>query len=131
LEDDSPIEGDFAPSAMKETLHPASTSAATEKRLLTKPERWYPRHTSRGRFQRRRSMVCVVVILLPPGWIMVIWMSTLVMAAAGAVFVRRVHEAIMSIRAVSSKLGGLAQLHISPLTLFAKLDLTTSTSMAT
>jgi hypothetical protein len=36
-------------------------------------------------------------------------MSLLVMAAAGAVFVRRVHEATVLIRAVSFKLGGLAQ----------------------
>jgi hypothetical protein len=43
-------------------------------------------------------------------------MSALVMAAAGAVFVRRVHEAVVLIRAVSLRLGGLAQPDISPLT---------------
>jgi hypothetical protein len=50
----------------------------------------------------------VVVIQLPPGWMMVIWMSALVVAAAGAVFMRRVHEAAVSIKAVPFRLGGLA-----------------------
>jgi hypothetical protein len=87
-----------------------------ERRLLTRPGRRCPRRASGGRFQRRRLMACVVVIRLLPGWMMVIWMSTLVVAAAGAVLVRRVHEAALSIRAVSFRLGGLAQLDISPLT---------------
>jgi hypothetical protein len=43
-------------------------------------------------------------------------MSALDMAAAGEVLVRRVHEAAVSIKAVSFKLGGLAQPDISPLT---------------
>ena len=43
-------------------------------------------------------------------------MSALVVAAVGAVFIRRVHEAAVSIRAVSLRLGGLAQPDISPLT---------------
>ena len=43
-------------------------------------------------------------------------MSALVVVVAGAVFVRRVHEAAVSIRAVLLRLGGLAQLDISPLT---------------
>jgi hypothetical protein len=55
----------------------------------------------------------------------------LVMVVAGAVFVRGGHEATVSIRAVSSRLGRLAQLDISLLTWFAKLDLTSSTSTAT
>jgi hypothetical protein len=43
-------------------------------------------------------------------------MSVLVAAAAGAFLVRRVHEATVLIRAVSSKFGGLAQPDISPVT---------------
>jgi hypothetical protein len=43
-------------------------------------------------------------------------MSALIVAAAGAVLVRRVHEAAVSIRAVSFRLGGLAQPDILPLT---------------
>ncbi len=42
-------------------------------------------------------------------------MSALDMVAAGAVLVRRVHEAAVSIRAISFKLGGLAQPDITPL----------------
>jgi hypothetical protein len=57
----------------------------------------------------------VVVIQLLPGWMMVIWMSALVVAAVGAVFVRVVHEATVLTRAVSFRLGELAQLDISPL----------------
>jgi hypothetical protein len=59
-------------------------------------------------------MACVVVIQSPPGWMTVIWMSALVVVVAGAVCVRRVHEATVLIRAVSLRLGGLAQLDILP-----------------
>jgi hypothetical protein len=61
----------------------------------------------------------------------VIWISALVMVVAGDVVVRRLHEAAVSIRAILFRLGGLAQPDISPLTQFAKLDLTTTTSTAT
>jgi hypothetical protein len=43
-------------------------------------------------------------------------MSLLVVAVAGAFFVRRVHEAAVLIMAFSSKLGGLAQPDISSVT---------------
>ncbi len=81
-----------------------------------RPGRRCPRCASRGRLQRRRLTACMVVIQLPPDWMTVIWMSALVVAAAGAVLVRRVHEAAVSIRAVSFRLGGLAQPYILPLT---------------
>ncbi len=56
----------------------------------------------------------MVVVRLLPGWMTEIWISALVVDAAGAVFVR--HEADVLMRAVSLRLGGLAQLDISPLT---------------
>jgi hypothetical protein len=43
-------------------------------------------------------------------------MSALVVVIARAVFVKRVHEAAVLIRAVSLRLGGSAQPDISPLT---------------
>jgi hypothetical protein len=46
----------------------------------------------------------------------VIYMAALDAVVAGAVFVRRVHEAAVSIRAVSLRLGGLAQPDTSPFT---------------
>jgi hypothetical protein len=58
-------------------------------------------------------------------------MSALAVVVAGDIVIRRVHEAAVSIRAVSLRLGGLAQPDISPLTYFAKLDLIMSTSTAT
>ncbi len=87
-----------------------------ERRLLMRPGRQCPRRASVGRFQRRRLMACVAVIQLPPGWMTVIWMSVMVVAAVGAVFVRRVHEAAELLRAVSLRLGELAQPDIPPLT---------------
>ncbi len=41
----------------------------------------------------------MVVIRLLPGWMTVIWMFALVVAAAVTVFIRRVHEAAVLIRA--------------------------------
>jgi hypothetical protein len=56
----------------------------------------------------------VVVIQMPPGWMPAIWISALVVIVAGEVFVRRVHEATVLIRAISLRLGGLAQLDTLP-----------------
>jgi hypothetical protein len=87
-----------------------------ESKLLTRPGRQCPSCASGGRFQRRKSTTCMVVIQLPPGWMMVIWISALVVVVTGDVVIRRVHEAAVLIRVISLRLGGLAQPDISPLT---------------
>ncbi len=60
-------------------------------------------------------MACVVVMQLPPGWMMVMLMWGLAVAVACACSGRSMHNAAMLIRAVSFRLVGLAQPTESPL----------------
>ncbi len=104
------------PVQWKNTSHPASTEAATERRLFTRPGRQCPSHASGGRLWKRRSTACVVVMQSPPGWMTVMLTWGLVVAVAGACGVRSVHNAAMSIRAILFRLVGLVQPTESPLT---------------
>jgi hypothetical protein len=62
-----------------------------------------------GRLLRSKSMAQVVVMQSPPGWTMEICMLGCVVDAARVVFVRRIMDAVVLMKAVCSNYTGLAQ----------------------
>jgi hypothetical protein len=101
LEDDHAIKLTLQPVQWKNTLHPGSTKAATERRLFTRSGMQCPSCASGGRLQRRRLTACVVVMQSPPGWMTVMLSWGLAVAFARACGVRSMHDAAVSTRAIS------------------------------
>ncbi len=65
---------------------------------------------SGGSFCNSRSIACVVNMLVPPGWIMIMPRLVWVFGEAGSLVVRSVSVAAVLMNAVRSRLYGLAQL---------------------
>jgi hypothetical protein len=62
-----------------------------------------------GTFCNRRSILCVVRMLVPPGWITLMPRLVCVLGEAGALVVRSMSAAAVSMNAASSRSYGLAQ----------------------
>ncbi len=62
-----------------------------------------------GSFCNSRSIACVVRMLVPPGWITFMPRLVWVLGGAGALVVRSVSIAAVSMKTVRSRLYGLAQ----------------------
>ena len=104
-----PLRVTSQPYQWKNTSHPASHRAATERRLLVRPGRWWARRALRGSAWRRRLTVLVDVILAPLGWMMVILTSVVIALLVGAWRVSRDTEAAVLMSAVASIFVGLVQ----------------------
>jgi hypothetical protein len=79
-----------------------------DRRLFVRLGRLWTMRAFGGSLRSRRSTAWVVLILSPPGWMMVMD-SRLVAGEISADGVTRDLEAAVSIKAVEDKLGGLAQ----------------------
>jgi hypothetical protein len=93
----------------KNTSHPASHRAATKRRLLVRPGRWWASPALGGSDWRRRSTVLVDFILALLGWMTVIWTSVVIALLARALGGSSNTEAVVSMSAVASKFVGLVQ----------------------
>ncbi len=97
------------PVLWKYTLQPALHRTVTERRLLTRPGRQWAMRALGGSFCNSRSIACVVRMVVSPGWIMLMPRSVWVFGEAGALDVRSVSVAAVSMNAVCSRSYGLAQ----------------------
>jgi hypothetical protein len=110
LEDNFPVERYFTACAVKVHFTSHVTKDCNEEEVVDESREMVGHARVGWKFLKKQVIACVVRMLVPPGWIMLMPRFVHVFFEAGALNVSIVSVPAVSINTVRSRLYGLAQL---------------------